>query len=65
MDTCSTCIFIAGGVFFLGKVPERFWNPDGLFNTLNSHVWHHIWIVIAIYYAFNAIPMLYLLEHEK
>ena len=45
---CSAFVFIAGGLFFKGKFPERFWNPDGLFDYFNSHIWHHICIIFAI-----------------
>jgi len=58
---CSTMVFIAGGVFFLGKFPERMWNPNRIFDNWNSHVWHHICIVLSITCAFQSIPLLYLL----
>jgi len=59
---CSIFIFIAGGLFFIGKIPERFCNPEGIFNNVNSHFWHHLFIVGSIIIAFRAIPLLYLLE---
>lgn len=59
---CSTMVLIAGGVFLLGKFPERFWNPNGLFDNWNSHVWHHIFIVTSITCAFQSIPLLHLLS---
>jgi adiponectin receptor len=55
---CSIFIFIAGGVFFMGKLPERLWNPHGVFNYVNSHFFHHVCIVIAIVLAFKIIPLL-------
>jgi adiponectin receptor len=58
---CSLFIFIAGGFFFIGKIPERFWNPEGMFNNFNSHVWHHLFIVSSIIVAFRALPLLYLI----
>lgn len=60
--SCSYMVFIAGTIFFLGKIPERLWNPNGIFDNFNSHTWHHIFIVASIIYAFKAIPFLYLLE---
>ena len=56
---CSALVFIAGGAFFMGKVPERFWNPNGVLDNFNSHVWHHLCIVGAITCAFQAIPLLH------
>ena len=61
---CSTLVFIAGGVFFLGKFPERIWNPNGIFDNWNSHLWHHIIIVASIIYAFQALPLLHLLSRD-
>jgi predicted membrane channel-forming protein YqfA (hemolysin III family) len=51
-------VCIAGGVFFIGRVPERFWNPGGRMDNFNSHVWHHLCIVAAILCAHRAIPLL-------
>lgn len=59
---CSSMVFIGGGVFFLGKFPERFWNPNRIFDNWNSHVWHHVCIVISITCAFQSIPFLHLLN---
>jgi adiponectin receptor len=55
---CSCFIFIAGN-FFIGKFPERLWNPNGIFDNFNSHVWHHVFIVLSIVTAFQGIPLLY------
>ena len=56
---CSAFVLIAGIVFFKGKLPERVW---GRFDNINSHVFHHICIVAAIFAANKAIPLLYILE---
>ena len=56
---CSAFVFIAGGVFFIGKFPERFWNPNGFMDNFNSHVWHHLCITAAIMCAFQSIPYLH------
>jgi predicted membrane channel-forming protein YqfA (hemolysin III family) len=55
---CSAFVFIAGGAFFMGRAPERFWNPNGILDNFNSHVWHHLCIVGALTCAFQAIPLL-------
>jgi len=57
---CSAFVFIAGIVFFKGKIPERLW--PGLFDNINSHVFHHICIVMSIYFANETIPLLHILE---
>jgi len=59
---CTLFIFIAGGVFFKGKFPERFWNPYQIFSYVNSHVFHHIFIVMSINAAFKGLPYLSALE---
>ena len=59
--SCSSMVLTAGGLFLLGRFPERFWNPDGIFDNWNSHVWHHICIIIGITCAFQSIPLLHLL----
>lgn len=56
---CSAFVFVAGGVFYAGKIPERVWNPNGAFNNFNSHVWHHVCIVISILIAYQSIPLLH------
>ena len=50
---CSVYICIAGGIFFMGKFPERFW--VGKFDTFSSHTWHHIFIVASIFAAKRAL----------
>lgn len=55
---CSLMIFIAGGIFYKGKFPERFWNSRGIFDNYNSHVWHHIFIVISIFVAMSGFPFM-------
>jgi predicted membrane channel-forming protein YqfA (hemolysin III family) len=48
---CSVLVIIAGLVFFKGRCPERcLKNMD----NYNSHVWHHVCIVIGIYFATRA-----------
>lgn len=59
---CSALVFLAGGVFFKGKFPERFFNARGAFDNVSSHVWHHLLIVAAIVAALEAAPTLHLLE---
>jgi len=45
---CSTLVIIAGLIFFKGRCPERcLKNMD----NYNSHVWHHICVVIGISFA--------------
>lgn len=46
---CSICCIIAGGIFFTGKIPERFVQSRWIDLGLRSHVWHHIFISLSIY----------------
>ena len=55
---CSFFIIVSGVVFFKGHIPERFWNPYGIFNYLNSHVWHHVCCILSIIYGFKSLPKL-------
>jgi hypothetical protein len=55
---CTLFMFIAGGIFYKGGFPERYWNPRGIFDYFGSHTWHHIFIVASIVAAFNALPLL-------
>ena len=41
-------VCIAATLFYVGKLPERIWNPNGVFDMFNSHVWHHLFIVASI-----------------
>ena len=59
---CSVCILLAGSVFYVGKLPERFWNPGNIFDTVNSHVWHHVLIVTSIVIAFDGARYFYLID---
>jgi adiponectin receptor len=59
---CTFFILIAGGIFFKGRFPERFWNPYQIFSYLNSHMFHHIFIVMSIIAAFKGLPYLSALE---
>jgi hypothetical protein len=59
---CSVLVFISGGVFFVGKVPERLGNPYGMFDYANSHTIFHIGIVLSILAALEAVPFLHILE---
>ena len=59
---CSLYIMVAGLVFFKGGFPERYYNAGGIFNILNSHVLHHIFINVSIVAAFEALPKLYLID---
>ena len=48
---CSALVIIAGLVFFKGRCPERcLKNMD----NYNSHVWHHVCVVIGISFATRA-----------
>ena len=47
---CSTFVLIAG-TFFKGRFPERCLNN---LDCWNSHVWHHVCIVIAITFCMRA-----------
>jgi predicted membrane channel-forming protein YqfA (hemolysin III family) len=60
--SCSLYIFIAGLAFYKGKIPERFWNPRGIFDHCHSHVWHHVCIVCSIVSAMAIAHLLYNLE---
>ena len=60
---CSAFVFIGGIVFFKGKVPERLWG--GVFDNMNSHVFHHLCIVASIFSANKAMPLLYVLERSS
>lgn len=44
---CTIFTLIAG-TFFTTRIPERYFNRTGLFNSFNSHTIHHICIVIAV-----------------
>jgi adiponectin receptor len=57
--TCSAYILIAGSVFYKGKFPERFYNKNGIFDCFNSHIYHHICIVLSIYSAMKIAPLLH------
>jgi len=59
---CTLFIFIAGGLFFKGGIPERFWNPRGIFDYFGSHTWHHIFIIASIMSAFSCTHLLQGLE---
>ena len=48
---CSTLVIIAGLVFLKGRIPERCCSNLGYYN---SHIWHHICIVIAMAFSINA-----------
>jgi len=50
---CSYWVIISGTLFFMGKCPERLCS-GGSFDCWNSHVWHHLCIVIAIMWALSA-----------
>lgn len=53
---CSICCLIAGGIFFTGKIPERFVQSRWIDLGLRSHVWHHIFISLSIYLGSQGIP---------
>jgi hypothetical protein len=55
---CSICCIIAGGIFFTGKIPERFVQSRWIDLGLRSHVWHHIFISLSIYLGSLGIPYL-------
>jgi len=57
--SCSFYIMIAGSVFFKGKVPERFYNKNGIFDCFNSHVWHHVCIALSILSDTKITPLLH------
>ena len=59
---CSVCIVLAGSLFYVGKLPERIWNPGHIFDTVNSHVWHHVLIVLSIMIAFHGARYVHLIE---
>jgi adiponectin receptor len=56
---CTMYIFLAGGLFFKGGFPERYWNPRNIFDRFSSHTWHHIFINCSIFAAFNSLSLLY------
>jgi adiponectin receptor len=58
---CSVFVIVAG-IFFKGEVPEKYYNPRGLFNNFNSHTLMHISIVVSIFFAFKCFPYLWLLR---
>lgn len=60
--TCSLLVGIGGTIFYQGKLPERFWNPNGIFTIFNSHVYHHILAILAVMAAFNCFHFLYRLS---
>ena len=62
---CSVLVFISGGVFYIGMVPERFYNPNGLFDFVSSHAIFHLGIVLSISSAMGAAPHLYALEKTR
>jgi len=51
---CSFWVILSGTVFYKGKCPESLCNPRGIFDCWNSHVWHHICIIMAIMSALSA-----------
>lgn len=55
---CSICCIIAGGIFFTGKIPERFIQSRWIDYGFHSHVWHHIFISLSIYLGGQGIPHL-------
>jgi adiponectin receptor len=57
---CSILVCIAGGVFYIGKIPERIWNPRGILDNFNSHVWFHLTIVASLICAFRSVPYLHM-----
>ena len=56
---CTFFVFLGGGVFYIGKIPERLWNPNGVLDTVNSHVLFHICIVASFVSASSVIPSLH------
>jgi len=56
---CTLYIFLAGGLFFKGGFPERYWNPRNIFDRFSSHTLHHIFINCSIFAAFNSLSLLY------
>ena len=58
----SVLVFLSGGVFYIGMVPERFYNPNGIFDFVGSHAIFHLGIVLSISSAMGAAPHLYALE---
>ena len=58
----SVLVFLSAGVFYIGMVPERFYNPNGLFDFVGSHAIFHLGIVLSISSAMGAAPHLYALE---
>ena len=49
-------VCIAATLFYVGKLPERIWNPNGIFDMVNSHVWHHLFIVASIVCGSQLLP---------
>ena len=52
-------VCIAATLFYVGKLPERIWNPNGIFDMFNSHVWHHLFIVASIVCGSQVLPELH------
>ena len=48
---CSIFVIVAGSLFFIGRVPERCLKG---FDYYNSHVFHHICVVLGIISAIGA-----------
>lgn len=56
---CSLSCVLAATVFYIAKIPERYWPHI----VLKSHALHHIFITIGIYFALTVI--LYLKDIEE
>lgn len=54
---CSVFVLL-GGAFFVTRIPESLTNPNGLFNSVNSHVLLHLCIVAGVSCAYGAVPFL-------
>jgi len=60
---CSICIWIAGLLFFKGRFPERCF--PFIFDYISSHVWHHLFCVLAVITAFQVFPALEQFEYYQ
>jgi adiponectin receptor len=60
---CSICIWIAGLLFFKGRFPERCFPL--IFDYIPSHVWHHLFCVLAVVTAFQCFPALQQFEYYQ
>lgn len=63
---CSALCVASSVAFYKGRLPERYWNPNGVLDIVgNSHQLFHLGIVAGFSTGFAAMPSFQALEHGR